>query len=226
NGFPTPLKDAGYTLVDPGRYENGNQDFTAQITAFKTGNCDIVTGVVIPPDFPTFWKQAKQQNYVPIAASIGKALLFPESIQALGDDGINLSSEVWWTPSHPYTSSLTGQSAKELGDSYTSSSGKQWTQPIGFAHALFEVALTVLNAAGSTDKATIRDAIPKTKLDTIVGTVDWPGTEAPTPNVTKTKLVGGQWRKADTPTGYDLIVVDNSGNPDVPTAGTMEPIRT
>jgi branched-chain amino acid transport system substrate-binding protein len=43
-------------------------------------------------------------------------------------------------------------------------------------------------------------------------------------NVAKTKLTGGQWRKGATPTGFELLIVDNSGNPDVPTDGTMEPI--
>lgn len=48
----------GYTLTDPGRYQNLNDDFTAQINAFKAASCDIVTGVVIPPDFTTFRNQA------------------------------------------------------------------------------------------------------------------------------------------------------------------------
>jgi len=221
-GFPPALTGAGFTLTDPGRYENLNQDFTAQIAAFKKAKAEIITGVVIPPDFPTFWKQAKQQGFVPKAASIGKALLFPESIQALGKDGIGLSSEVWWSPNHPYSSSLTGASAKELADAYTASSGAQWTQPIGFAHALFEVAIAALVAAGSTDKTAVRDAIKTMKIDTIVGTVDF--TSGPIPNVAKTALCGGQWREADTPTGYDLVIVDNSLNPGVPTGGTIEPI--
>ena len=225
NGFPAPLKDAGYTLVDPGRYENLNQDFTAQINAFKDAGCEIITGVVIPPDFPTFWKQAKQQGFAPKAASIGKALLFPESIQALGTDGQGLTSEVWWSPSHPYESSLVGLSAKEVTDAYTSDTGNQWTQPLGFAHALFEVAFAALAAAGSADKTAVRDAIKTLSVDTIVGTVTWGG-DGPSPNVAKTKLVGGQWRSADTPTGYDLVIVDNSGNPDVPTGGTVEPIAS
>ena len=222
-GLPKPMLEAGYTIVDPGRYENGNQDFTAQINAFKDANCELVTGVVIPPDFPTFWRQAKQQGFVPKVASIAKAILFPESLQALGDDGINLTSEVWWSPSHPYSSSLVGVSAQELADAYTADTGKQWTQPIGFAHALFEVAVAALVAAGSTEKEAVRDAIPTLTVETIVGTVDWTS-GTPVPNVAKTKLVGGQWRTADTPTGYDLVIVDNTGNPDVPTGGTIEPI--
>ena len=105
---------------------------------------------------------------------------------------------------------------------YTAATGNQWTQPIGFVHALFEVVVAALVAAGSTDKAAVRDAVAGLSVDTIVGTVDWADT--PIGNVAKTQLVGGQWREADTPTGFDLVIVDNSGNPDVPTAGTVEAI--
>ena len=111
-GFPPVLDKLGYKLTDPGRYQNLTDDFCAQINAFKKANCDIITGVVLPPDFTTFWKQALQQGLKPKAASIGKAILFPVAVEALGGDGNNLSSEVWWSPNHPFKSSLTGMSAK------------------------------------------------------------------------------------------------------------------
>lgn len=222
-GFPPAFTQAGYTLVDPGRYPDGTADFTAQIGQFKTQNVEIVTGVPIPPDFTTFWKQALQQGYKPKVASIGKALLFPASVEALGDTATNLSSEVWWTPSHPFSSSLTGASAKELAAAYESSTGKQWTQPIGFAHALFEVAIDVLNRAGTTDKAKVRDAIPATDLDTIVGTVAWGKDTAVPKNIAKTPLVGGQWKKATSGKfPYELVIVTNKGHTDIPTGGTFE----
>jgi branched-chain amino acid transport system substrate-binding protein len=221
-GFPPAFADAGYTLVDPGRYENGTQDFSAQINAFKTAGVEIVTGVPIPPDFTTFWNQAAQQDFHPKIASIGKALLFPASVDALADIGEGLSTEVWWTPSHPFNSSLTGASAKELADGYTAATTRQWTQPIGFGHALFEVAADVLGRASSLDdKAAVRDAIKDTNLDTIVGKIQWTGT--PTPNVAKTPLVGGQWKKG-TDFAYDLVIVNNEGQATIPTAGTLEPI--
>lgn len=47
------------------------------ISTLKSGQCEIVTGVMIPPDFTTFWKQAQQQGFKPKVASIGKAILFP-----------------------------------------------------------------------------------------------------------------------------------------------------
>ena len=81
----------GFTVVDPGRYENLQSDFTAQINAFKAANAEIVTGVVIPPDFTTFWTQANQQGYKPKAVTVAKAILFPSSVEALGPLGHNLS---------------------------------------------------------------------------------------------------------------------------------------
>ena len=111
-GFPPVLDKLGYKLTDPGRYQNLTDNFTAQITAFKRDNCEIVTGVVLPPDFTTFWNQASQQGFKPKIASVGKALLFPVAVEALGRNGNNLSTEVWWSPSHPFKSSLTGQSAR------------------------------------------------------------------------------------------------------------------
>ncbi len=223
HGFPGPLAQKGYKLIDPGRYQNLNDNFTSQINAFKDGKVEIVTGVVIPPDIKTFWTQAIQQGYKPKAMSVGKALLFPIVIESLGDTGNNISTEVWWTPNHPFKSSLTGQSSKELADSYEKATGKQWTQPIGFGHSLLEVAADVLKrSAGPGDRKAILDAVTKTKLDTIVGPIAWGG-PGPFKNVSKTPLVGGQWRLGGKHK-YDLVIVDNKTAPNIPTGGKMEPI--
>jgi branched-chain amino acid transport system substrate-binding protein len=224
-GFPGPLKQAGYTIVDPGRYGTGapTDDFSAQIGLFKKEGVEVLTGVPIPPDFTTFWKQAQQQGFVPKIASIGKALLFPSSVEALGTTaGTGLSTEVWWSPSHPFKSSLTGESAKELADSYTVETKKQWTQPIGFVHALFEVAVDALKRTTDIEsKGAIRDAVAATNLGTVVGPIAWTG--KPFKNIAKTPLVGGQWVKG-TAFPYDLVIVSNKDHTDIPTGGTMQPI--
>ena len=85
-GFPPVLDKHGYKLTDPGRYQNLTDNFSAQITAFKSANCEIVTGVVLPPDFTTFWNQALQQGFKPKIASVGKAILFPVAVEALGQE--------------------------------------------------------------------------------------------------------------------------------------------
>jgi len=220
-GFPGPLSKEGYSLTDPGRFQNMNNDFSAQIAAFKKDNVEIVTGVVIPPDAKTFLTQAKQQGFKPKVVTLGKALLFPAAIEALGDLGDGLTTEVWWSPSHPFTSSLTKQSAKALADSYEGATKKQWTQPIGFAHALFEVAVDALKRAKDPgDAASLRDAVAATNLKTVVGDVKWGG-GGPFKNVSKTPLVLGQWVKG-TKNKYDLVIVNNSQAPAIPAGGKMK----
>jgi branched-chain amino acid transport system substrate-binding protein len=221
-GFPPALKEKGYSLIDPGRYQNLTDDFSAQISAFKQGQVEIVTGVVIPPDWTTFWTQAKQQGFAPKCASVGKALLFPVAVEALGDSGHNLSTEIWWSPNHPFKSSLTGQSAAEIAKSYTETTKKQWTQPIGFVHALFEVAVDALKrTADIGDRAATLAAITATKLDTAVGPIAWSG--GPVKNVAKTPLVGGQWRLGGD-FKYELVITSNETASQIPVGGEMQPL--
>ncbi|MBN9016014.1 MAG: ABC transporter substrate-binding protein [Rhizobiales bacterium] len=225
NGLKPGLEAAGFTLTDPGRYQNLSDDFTAQINAFKSGGVEIVTGVVIPPDFTTFWNQARQQGFKPKAVTVAKALLFPQSVETLGAAGNNLSSEVWWSASHPFKSSLTGQSSAELAAAFTAKTGRPWTQPIGFVHSLFEMAANVMGRVKDVgDAEAVAAAIAATDLPTIVGKVAWNGAGVPpfaAKNVTKTPLVGGQWRMKDGG-GFDLVIVDNSNAPAIPAAGKME----
>lgn len=225
-GFPPVLEKLGYTLNDPGRYQNLTDDFSAQINAFKSDGSDVITGVMIPPDFTTFWNQAQQQGFRPKVASIGKAILFPQAVEALGKNGHNLSCEVWWSASHPFKSSLTGQSAGELAGGFTKATGRPWTQPIGFVHALFEVAADVMKRADPTDSEAVIAAIAASNIETIVGKVAWDGANVPpfaARNIAKTPLVGGQWRLKDGG-GYDLVIVDNQTAPNIPTGGKMEAI--
>ncbi|MCR9120990.1 MAG: ABC transporter substrate-binding protein [Phyllobacteriaceae bacterium] len=219
NGLPKPLAAAGYELTDPGRYQPLSDDFSNQIAAFKEAGCEIVTGNMIPPDFATFWAQSAQQGFNPRIVTIGKALLFPSVINALGDRGDGLSSEVWWSPNHPFTSSLTGASAKDLAEGYSAATNRPWTQPIGFKHALFEVVADVIKrAADLEDPAAVIQAIAATDLDTIVGAVNW--ANGPINNVTKTPLVAGQWQKEGD--AFDLKIVANSAAPDIPLTGELK----
>ena len=218
-GLPKPLAEAGYNLIDPGRYQPVNDDFSNYIGAFKDAGCEIVTGNMIPPDFATFWSQAAQQGFQPKVVTIGKALLFPSVIDSLGDRGEGLSSEIWWSPNHPFSSSISGTSAKELADGYSAETGRPWTQPIGFKHALFEVVRDVVTRAEDLEDAVaITSAIASTNLDTIVGTVDW--SKGPVKNVTKTPLVAGQWQKQGD--AMELVITANANAPEIPVGGELK----
>jgi branched-chain amino acid transport system substrate-binding protein len=211
-GFPPAIQEAGYKLIDTGRFQPLSDDYGSQISAFKKAGVEIVTGVLTPPDFATFWNQAAQQGFRPKVVTVGKALLFPAAVAALGDRADGLSSEIWWSPSHPFKSGLTGQSAKELCDAYEHSTGRAWTQPIGFQHALFEVAIDVLKRAKNLgEPASILEAIVTTDYQSIVGPIKWSG--KPVKNVTKTPLVAGQWRRKGK--GIELLICENTTAPSI-----------
>ncbi len=151
--------------------------------------------------------------------------MFPQSVEALGEAGHNLSSEVWWSAQHPFKSSLTGESAMDLANGFTAATKRPWTQPIGYTHSLFEMAADVMKrAADPTNAQDLVTAIRATNLETMVGKIAFDGVGVPpfaAQNVCKTPLVGGQWRRKDDGT-FDLVIVDNTTAPNIPAAGKME----
>ena len=110
---------------------------------------------------------------------------------------------------------------------FTKATNRPWTQPIGFVHALFELAVDVMKRAGDPTTAT-----PSRRRSPRPSSTRWsgrsPGTATSLPpfaakNIAKTPLVGGQWRLKDGG-GYDLVITDNKTAPNIPIGGKMEAI--
>jgi branched-chain amino acid transport system substrate-binding protein len=77
---------------------------------------------------------------------------------------------------------------------------------LGYSHAIWEVVLDTLKRADDPlDRASVRDALKATDLTTMVGKVKW--ANGPHPNVSKTPILGGQWRKGQK-WPYDLKIVE------------------
>ncbi len=226
------LKQAGYTIVDPGAYEDGTNDYTAQIQKFIREDCQIFNTFPIPPDFATFWRQAAQQGYTKHVkiGQIAKTGLFPSQVSSLGAIGNGLASGVYWAPTWPYKSSLTGISSKDLASGYESSSNKQWNQQLGPSLALFDVAAAVLKASGNPkDKAKVADSMKTLAVDTPIGHLDWskPATlaGAPVPNVVAAPIIGGQWKQNVSKWPVDFVICENSSDSNVPVASTLQPYQ-
>lgn len=220
-GFPPVLASKGFSVVDRGRFQSPINDFSSFISAFRDANVEIVTGVLPPPDFANFWNQAGQQSFRPKIVTVAKATEFPAAVAAFGDRADGLTVEVWWSPAHPFSSSITGQTSLQLADAYTAATGKPWSMPLGFKHSLFEVALDALKRSAGKDPEAIRDAIASTQLDTIVGPINFK--TGPVPNISKTPLVSGQWKKRDK--GLDLLIVENSLAPNIARQAELEAIK-
>ncbi len=217
--WPDAVKKAGYSFIDGGAYPDGTTDFTAMISQFKSGNADVFINAPLPPDFNTFWKQAAQQGYKPKLATVAKVLLFPADTDALGDLVNNIATDCWWGPFMPYKSSLTGETSKSLGDAYQAASGKQWLQSLGSTYSLFEVAQAAMQAVDDPhDHNAVADALGKVNYTGICGPLDF--TKGPVPGVGIMRPLGVQWKKGTT-YPWEMVVVDNSLNSDVPVGGDL-----
>lgn len=212
-GFPGGFKKAGFKVYDPGGFQYTTQDFSAIINGLKRDNAEIFNPNMPFPTFSTFWSQALQQGYHPKIATIGKALLFPASIEALGQKGRNLTCETWWHPSYPFKSGMTGQTAQQLCDAWEKETKKQWTQPIGLRHALFEVAIDVIKRTKNpSDPKSYVEAIKATNYNSVGGPVHWAGPLSPNPNVCRTAVTTGQWVPGKK-WKWDLVVVASGNYP-------------
>ncbi|MEM4576446.1 MAG: ABC transporter substrate-binding protein [Candidatus Nezhaarchaeales archaeon] len=225
----------GYTIVDLGLIPYGTKDFSTYVEACKKAGADILTGNMIPTDFASFWRQCNEMSYKPKLVAMARSLLFPSWVAALGGDlGNGLVGYIWWTPYHPYESSLTGQTPQDLCQAWETYSGKQWTPVLGMTHAVLEVAVKAIEKAGSLDKAKIRDALANIDLNTIVGRVNF---KAPLTSSQQARYqafenmikykdhyvvvppVAIQWVKVGE--RWDPVIIYNWESPDIPVTGKL-----
>jgi branched-chain amino acid transport system substrate-binding protein len=75
-GFPPVLDKLGYSLTDPGRYQNMTDDFSAQIGAFKAAQCEISHRRDDTARLHHLLTQAKQQGFNPKIASSARRCCF------------------------------------------------------------------------------------------------------------------------------------------------------
>jgi branched-chain amino acid transport system substrate-binding protein len=230
HGCPPIFEARGYKVIDPGRFQLDINDFSAQISAFKNANAEVMFGTVPFPTFSNFWAQAAQQGFRPKICLIGEALLFPSTVESLGPRGKYLTIVAWWTPAYPFKSSLTGQTAQQLCDQYEEVTKKQWLQALGFRYALFEVAMDVFMRAQNPDSAaSVIEAVRATRLNTVVGPLQWQGpppnqwTQMPVKNVCTTPMAPGQWVPGKK-WMYDLVIVDNKRYPLIPVQRKIVPL--
>lgn len=230
-GAPYFAKQAGYEVVMPDLYPPGTEDFTSIISFLKDEGVEICATVSVPPDFTNYWSQAIQQGFNPKVQTAALALLFEETVIAIGPTAVGLTCEVPWHPLWPYVDSLTGMTCKELADDYETKTGRQWTQAqmqLGMMEWFVDAVKRTKNID---DKDELSAAIGTAKLMTAQGPIDMTapvGSESrPVPNAASAPMSGGQWRESTDPRwSYQLTYLASTYVPGMTeeTAGTLEPI--
>lgn len=207
----------GYKVVDPGQYPSGTTDFTNIVNTFKNENIDILAGTNIPPDFLNLFNEVIKQGVEVGCISMGKCCLLEGDVAALGDLAEGIMTEVWWAPTNIYTSGLTGVTCADLGAAYATDNGRSMPQPAGYAYAALEIAVNAFTNAGSTDAEAVLGALAATDIETIVGPICY-DQEMAGLTYGDTVIGGGQWQK-NADGKLELVVIDNTVYPEVPTTG-------
>lgn len=226
NGYTPFAEKAGYTVVDPGAYEDGTKDFTSIIAKFKKENVQILAGVPVPPDFVNFWTQAAQQGFKPKVVTVGKALFFPATVPSIPNKlGDGLAFATWWGPTFPYKSSLDGTTPAQWIKKFQASPqghGLTWNMATGLNYTLFEIANAAFKAAGDPkNKAAVNKAQDSINMMTLSGQLDF--THGPVPGIATIPTVMGQWQ-IDSHNHWQWVVVDNTMYPAVPVARKLKPL--
>ena len=209
----------GYKIVDLGLVPYGLKDYSSIISAWKKANVEIVFGNMIPPDWTTAWRQCRSLGFKPKVATVGRCLLFPSDINAIGGEFPNgLSAEFWWGPTYPHKSSISGYGPKDLCDAWEAATKKQWIQTLGFEYATFEILFKAMNRVQTLNKEKIRDALAATDMETIVGRIKFNKK-----NYCPVPIVGAQWVKGKK-WPWEPKIVYNGKHEHIPTQGKMIPI--
>ena len=220
DGARNALGGAGYKVIDIGRFPAGTMDYGTIIGGWKKENVEIMFANMSPPDFTRVWRQCFRENFIPKVCTVGRALMFPTAVEAIGGDlGLGTSTEAVWHPSYPFKSSLTGETAKELSNTYEAASGKQWTAPLGGCYGGYEIVADVLKRAQTLDKETLRKAFVATNLNTIQGPIKFNEK-----NISIVPSGGLQWIKGKK-FPYDCLLVANGNYKMLPTDGKMVSIH-
>jgi branched-chain amino acid transport system substrate-binding protein len=205
----------GRDLLCGRAYREPATDFSAHVADFLAAGVQAVTGACAPADLVAFRRQARTAGLEPRVVTCSRWLTYPFGLDDPALDGT--ATVVSWTPWHRHRSERDGTVPARLAAAYEQATGRQWLQPLGLAHALFDVAVHALGtAADPYDRASVAEALSRTRVATVAGVLDW--TAGPVPNVAALPLAGGQWLAGARP---ELVVVSNTRAPAAPIAGEL-----
>ena len=215
--FVKRLAEDGYTVVDPGQYPSGTTDFTNLANTFKNEGIDVIAGTNIPPDFMNSYNAIISAGVEAGAVTMGKCCLLESDVNALGNLADGIMTQVWWAPTNPFTSALTGVSSSELDAAYAKDNGgRTMPQPAAYGYQALELAVHTFQTTKSMDKEDIRNAIAALDTDTVIGHVKY-DQEMNGLTFARTVLCGGQWQREDGE--LKLRIIDNSLYDGIPLTG-------
>ncbi len=177
----------GYDVVLDEQFPVGQSSYTTAITKAKASGADIVLAQVTPPAAIAIRKTMASQGYTPKVLAIEKGaepVQFAEAVGSLAD-GVLVAA--YWNPTFPYPGAAT------LSKEFEKDTGQTSSQHIADTDAAATVLINAIEKAGSTEAEKVNDAIGETKLETVVGPIEFDDEHTAT-----IKSVESQWQEGKT----------------------------
>ncbi len=143
----------------------GAKDYSSYILKMKARGIDSIILFGNPTDSITFVRQMKEQNFSVPYLHGWKGTWTNEFHEELGKDSNYVLADGFWSMDYPYPG------VKELSERYLNEK-KKGSVSIGMFYANAQVLLKAIEASGSLDPKTVRDAIAGHEFkDTVQGDV-------------------------------------------------------
>jgi len=229
-GIEDTLKAAGYTIAPYSLFNQGQEDYTALISQFEKGGCELQFGSNPGKDFSVYWQQALQQGFNPKLCIEVVGLSSYEDQVALGDPAYGLIMGFTWHKSWPYDDEhISGMTNAELADDFEAFTGSPWNNFItGYGRMGWAVDV-LKRTTDIDDKESILQAIKTTNTTLCNGKMDLTAPVDPagmhiTPNIYKQPWGFGQLEPGEK-WKIDIPLVAQVGAPEVKVDRDPQPIQ-
>ena len=164
NGLEAALKKRNQSLVMTDFYQKGTADFSSVLAKIKARKPAALALYAIDADFQNLMRQWHGMGGgIPLT---GRVLVdqVPKEIMASGV--LNGTTSV-----QPYDSSIDSPANKAFVEAYKKKSGGTLPIMVGFeSYEATRILIDAIKRAGNTEPAAVRDALTKTKYQSILGT--------------------------------------------------------
>jgi len=165
--WESTLTEAGFEQVFRASHQLHASDFSSMISQSQEAGVEILLGTPAPDGGITAMKQINESNFEPSFIQFTRAADTAGWWSALGESGQHVVMAPGWVPG------LTGGGNEEFMSAFQSNydlaEGDLPPVMAGAAYNLTQVAETAVNAAGTDEKAAVRDALRSESYHTVSG---------------------------------------------------------
>jgi len=161
------LTEGGYDVVFRGKHQLHSKDFTTLISETQSAGAEVLLDTPAPDGGITAMQQINNSDFSPKLVQFTRAADTSSWWSAMGEAGENVLMSPGWVPG--LTGNGNEQMTQTYRETYDVASDELLPVMVGASYNLTQVAEQAVNAAESTDRPAVRDAIRSGSYETVSG---------------------------------------------------------